>query len=86
MVIFKTWKYSPIVENPSWLQATIASKVDQKSSQTVPHCSFQQISTRPSDSVGPLTSLMSPFSQTPRDGVQSAIVMGCSISTDMSSY
>ena len=61
----------PEGENPSCLQATVASKVDQKSSHTVPQTSFQQISTRPSYGVVPPTSLMSPSSQTPGGNIVS---------------
>ena len=53
----------PVLKNPSCLQATLASLIDQDSSQTVPQVSFQQTSTRPSYIVDPPTSLMSPFSQ-----------------------
>ena len=38
----------PVVEYPSCLQATVASGVPQKSSQTVPQALLLQISTRPS--------------------------------------
>ena len=48
---------------PSWRQATFVSNVDHPPSQTVPHVSFMQSSTRPSSSVVPSTSLMSPYSQ-----------------------
>jgi hypothetical protein len=53
----------PAGEYPSCLQATLASLVDQKPSQTVPHVSFQQSSTRPSSSVLPPRSLRSPLLQ-----------------------
>ena len=51
----------PLVEYPSCLQATCASNPDHNPSQIVPQVSFQQISTRPSNAVVPLTSLISPF-------------------------
>ena len=63
-------KKLPDGENPSCLQATIASKPDQKSSHTVPQTSFQQTSTRPSYWLVPPTSLMSPSSQTPGGNIQ----------------
>ena len=53
----------PSGANPSCLQATLASKVDQKPSQMVPQVSFQQSSTRPSSSVLPPRSLRSPLLQ-----------------------
>ena len=53
----------PAGANPSCLQATLASKVDQKPSQMVPQVSFQQSSTRPSSSVFPPASLRSPLLQ-----------------------
>ena len=41
-------KYVPIVENPSCLQTTLASRVLQESSHTVPHVLLLQSFTRPS--------------------------------------
>ena len=55
--------YMPVDENPNCLQATFASFVPQKLSQTVPHVSLTQISTRPSSTFVPLTSLISPSVQ-----------------------
>ena len=55
--------YLPDIENPSCLQTTCASTVPQKSSQTVPHSPFTQISTRPSSRLLPPTSLMLPLEQ-----------------------
>ena len=46
--------------NPSCLHATLASLVDQKSSQTVPQSLLLQISTRPSRLFDPSLSLMLP--------------------------
>ena len=46
----------PSLENPSCLQTTEASLLSHKSSQTVPHSSLLQISTRPSDEFDPPTS------------------------------
>ena len=57
----------PSGANPSCLQATLASKVDQKPSQMVPQVSFQQSSTRPSSSVFPPASLRSPLPQRTKD-------------------
>lgn len=48
----------PATENPSCLQTTLASTLSHPSSHTVPHVSFRQISTRPSRSVLPPTSLV----------------------------
>ena len=59
--------HTPNLENPSCLQATLASLVDHRPSQTVPQVSFQQISTRPCLGTALPTSLMSPLSQTPVD-------------------
>jgi hypothetical protein len=50
---------SPVVDNPSCLQATWASGVPQKSSHTVPQALLLQISTRPWVAVPPW-SLMAP--------------------------
>ena len=47
-------------EYPSCLQATAASTVPQKSSQTVPHTRFKQTSTLPSYWLVPPTNLISP--------------------------
>ena len=52
----------PVLENPSCPQATLASLVSQKSSQTVPHMLLLHISTRPSDDVDPPTSRRAPVS------------------------
>ena len=54
-------EYTPIGENPSCLQATLASVVSQKSSHTVPHWLMLHISTRPSRGLCPLWSLISPY-------------------------
>ena len=51
----------PLGENPSCLQITLASSGPHLSSHTVPQCSLKQISTRPSDSDRPPTSLISSF-------------------------
>lgn len=56
--------YIPTGENPSWEQTTPASKSSQLSSHTVPHSSLIQISTRPSYSDEPPTSLTSPVLHT----------------------
>ena len=53
----------PEEENPSWLQATLASSTPQRSSHTVPHVPLMQTSTRPSKKVEPPTSLISPSVQ-----------------------
>ena len=53
----------PVEENPSWLQATLASSTPQRSSHTVPHVPLMQTSTRPSKKVEPPTSLTSPSVQ-----------------------
>ena len=57
MLLYKTsWSVqvnSPIVENPSCLQTTVASILSQFTSHTVPHTPFKQISTLPSNSVWP---------------------------------
>jgi len=55
---------TPNLENPSCLQATLASLVDHKPSQTVPHVSFQHSSTRPCLGTSVPTSLRSPLLQT----------------------
>ena len=47
---------------PSWEQTTWASLIPQSSSHTVPHWPLMQISTRPSYSVNPPTSRISPYS------------------------
>ena len=49
----------PVAENPSCLQATLASFVDQNPSQMVPHVSLKQISTRPSYRSAPPTNRIS---------------------------
>ena len=54
----------PSDANPSCLQATLASNVDQKPSQIVPQVSFQHSSTRPSSSELPPASLRSPLLHT----------------------
>ncbi len=54
----------PIAENPSCLHTTVASGADQKSSHTVPHVMFMQISTRPSRMEAPPTRRIAPGSQT----------------------
>ena len=53
----------PVSLNPSCLHATLASLVDQKSSQTVPQLLLLQISTRPSRLFAPSLSLMAPCVQ-----------------------
>ena len=53
----------PFGENPSCLQTTLPSLVDQKSSQTVPHWLLKQISTLPSAELRPPRSLISPSRQ-----------------------
>ena len=53
----------PVSKNPSCLQATLASLVDQNPSQMVPQVSFQHSSTRPSYILLPPISLMSPLLQ-----------------------
>ena len=53
----------PVPAKPNCLQATLASGVPQRSSQTVPQALLLQISTRPSY-IAPPTSLMSPWLQT----------------------
>ena len=52
-----------VLEYPSCLQVTLASKVDHKSSQTVPHMLKRQISTRPRSGLLPPTSLTVPWLQ-----------------------
>ena len=56
-------KLVPVSLNPSCLHATLASLVDQKSSQTVPQLLLLQISTRPSRLFAPSLSLISPCVQ-----------------------
>ena len=53
----------PVDENPSWLQATLASSTPHRSSHTVPHVPLIQTSTRPSKMFVPPTSLISPSVQ-----------------------
>ena len=53
----------PVGENPSCLQATLASGVPQASSHTVPHVLLLQISTLPSPRFLPPRSRISPFEQ-----------------------
>ena len=55
--------FKPCVAYPSCLQTTLASIEDQKLSHTAPHVLFRQISTLPSKSFCPSTSLMSPSTQ-----------------------
>ena len=55
---------SPVVGNPSCLQTTSASLKSHKLLHTVPQESLKQISTRPSSSVRPSTSLTSVLLQT----------------------
>jgi len=55
---------TPNLENPSCLQATLASLVDHEPSHTVPHVSFQHTSTRPCLGTELPTSLRSPLLQT----------------------
>ena len=54
----------PVRWYPNWIQATPASVPSQKSSQTVPQAWLSQISTRPSRSVVPPMSRMSPLLHT----------------------
>ena len=58
-----TNRYLPVGENPSCLQATLASGVPQASSHTVPHVLLLQISTLPSPRFLPPRSRISPFEQ-----------------------
>jgi len=56
--------YSLYLENPSCLQATLASLASQKSSHTVPHWLFMQTSTRPWEELDPKpASLIAPAVQ-----------------------
>lgn len=55
--------HKPISLYPSCLQTTAASGIVQSLPHTVPHTSLKQISTRPSSSVLPPLSLMSPLVQ-----------------------
>ena len=54
---------TPNLENPSCLQATLASLVDHEPSHTVPQVSFQHTSTRPCLGTELPTSLRSPLLQ-----------------------
>ena len=58
-----------VPEYPSCLQVTLASKVDHKSSQTVPHMLKRQISTRPRSGRVEPTSLTLPWLQGAADGI-----------------
>ena len=69
----------PVSLNPNCLHATLASLVDQKSSQTVPQSLLLQISTRPSRLFAPSLSLMSPC-------VQAASVKLINVWRTMSSF
>ena len=55
----------PESEKPSCLQTTVASLLSKLSSQTVPHVPLLQTSKRPSRSLVPPTSLISPCTQIP---------------------
>jgi len=55
---------TPNLENPSCLQATLASFVDHEPSHTVPQVSFQHTSTRPCLGTELPNSLRSPLLQT----------------------
>ncbi len=59
-MFLKMYLCLPVSLNPSCLHTTLASGAFQKSSQTVPHPSLLQTSTRPSYWFLPPTSLMSP--------------------------
>ena len=64
-VAVKSLEYKPFLEKPSCWQATFPSFVLQRLSQIVPQVSLKQISTRPSISVVPPTSLKSPLVHRP---------------------
>ena len=62
--------FSPVLGRLSCLQTTRASRASQKSSHTVPQVLLKHISTRPSSSVTPPTSLTSPSAHAVKAGFQ----------------
>ena len=64
-----------MVEYSSCLHTTVASRVPQRSSHTVPQFRFQHNSTRPSVGAVPPTSLMSLFAQTAEKKHYSSVYM-----------